>query len=756
MELSKLLNEEQFAAVSHGTGPLLVIAGAGSGKTRVLTYRFLHLARDCGVDARSILAVTFTNKAAREMSQRIHDNVGVSRGPLSIGTFHSFGARFLRLEGKAIGLGQNFVIYDEDDQKKLVEEVIRELAIPPEAWTASSLRSAISREKNGSAARDGAPESDFRWQYVRRAHARYDERLRANGACDFDDLLLLPVHILRADAAIREKWRERYEHVLIDEYQDTNGAQHELVKLLVAPPWNVFAVGDEDQSIYRWRGARIGNILGFEEAFPGTRLLRLQRNYRSTGRILAVANAVVSNNRSRRPKTLWTEREAGDPVVVAFAPTEADEGRLIAREIAEIMRRGRRPGDVAVLYRTNAQSRALEEGLRLAGIPYIIVGGIRFYERREVKDLLAYLRVLLNPRDEIALRRAIAFPSRTVGEKSLEKLARIAADRGQLLSETLTAAGEIPGMRRDGARALVELGNLFARLRVRLSVETASSVARALIEETGFLEALAAEGGIESQSRVENAQELVSGMEEFAARTGDPSLGAYLAEVSLLSDLDSFEERDARVSLMTLHNSKGLEFPVVFIAGLEKDLFPHPLSSEDDDGLEEERRLFYVGITRAKDRIFLTGASSRLRYGERNAAAPSPFLKEVPAEHREDRSVPLLDDEWGASRGWGGRPRRWGAGPGAPSPVRRGGGAAERDAWRDAEWSAGAESEPVVDESGREAPLRIGERIRHPLFGEGRILESSGKGTSQKIVVQFGHAGTRKLVVANASLVRIG
>jgi DNA helicase-2/ATP-dependent DNA helicase PcrA len=770
MQLASHLNEAQLAAVTHGDGPLLVIAGAGSGKTRVLTYRFVHLVQGRGVDPRAILAVTFTNKAAREMADRIYGMLDGIRGPLSIGTFHSFGARFLRIEGKIVGLDSNYVIYDEDDQKRLLEEVARELSIPSDVWPVPALRAAISREKNGVAGAD-APDGGFRWQMVRAAHARYDERLRANGACDFDDLLVLPVHILREEERLREKWRARYDHVLIDEYQDTNGAQHELVKLLVRPPHNVFAVGDEDQSIYRWRGARIGNILDFENAFAGTRLQRLERNYRSTGRILAAANAVVSNNRSRRPKTLWTEREAGEKVVVAFAPTEADEGRLIAREIQLLLRRGRQPGDVAVLYRTNAQSRALEEGMRRAGIPYIIVGGIRFYERREVKDLLAYLRVILNPRDEISLLRAVAYPPRGVGEKSLEKLSALAAERSLRLTDTLVFAGDIPGIRRDAARALADLGALLARLSSRLAVESAASVARALIEETGFLDALAREGGIEAQSRIENAQELVSGMEEFAARTGDPSLGAFLAEVSLLTDIDSYEEREARVSLMTLHNSKGLEFPVVFIAGLEKDLFPNRMSSEDEEGMEEERRLFYVGITRAMDRVFVTGAASRMRYGERLASAPSPFVSELPAEHVDERGVPLLEDDWRGQRPWGMRPRRgssfarqqrerdmeWNRGTPAPEPARRVPvSSAEAGDWGETDWASEDRAEPVFDDSGSEAPLKVGDWIRHPLFGDGRIMESSGRGEGQKVVVQFGHAGRRKLVVANASLVRIG
>jgi DNA helicase II / ATP-dependent DNA helicase PcrA len=772
MQLASQLNEAQLAAVTHGDGPLLVIAGAGSGKTRVLTYRFVHLALERGVDPRAILAVTFTNKAAREMADRIYGMLGGIRGPLSIGTFHSFGARFLRIEGKLVGLDSNYVIYDEDDQKRLLEEVARELSIPSDVWPVPALRAAISREKNGLAA-DGAPDGGFRWQMVRAAHARYDERLRANGACDFDDLLILPVNILREDERVREKWRARYDHVLIDEYQDTNGAQHELVKLLVRPPHNVFAVGDEDQSIYRWRGARIGNILDFENAFLGTRLQRLERNYRSTGRILAAANAVVSHNRSRRPKTLWTEREAGERIVVAFAPTEADEGRLIAREIQLLMRRGRQPGDIAVLYRTNAQSRALEEGMRRAGIPYIIVGGIRFYERREVKDLLAYLRVILNPRDEISLVRAVAYPPRGVGEKSLEKLTALAVERGLRLTDALVFAGDIAGIRREAARSLADLGALLARLSARLAVESAASVARTLIEETGFLDALAREGGIEAQSRIENAQELVSGMEDFATRTGDSSLGAFLAEVSLLTDLDAYEEREARVSLMTLHNSKGLEFPVVFIAGLEKDLFPNRMSSEDEEGMEEERRLFYVGITRAMDRVFVTGAASRMRYGERLASAPSPFVSELPAEHVDERGVPLLEDDWRGQRPWGMRPRRGSQfGGGARSrdrdtewnrsgPARRvaspgptPGADADVDPW--SEWPSEERAEPVYDDSGGEAPLRPGDKIRHPLFGAGTIVESSGRGEGQKVVVQFGLAGRRKLVVANASLVRIG
>ncbi len=742
MDLAALLNEAQHRAVTHGEGPLLVVAGAGSGKTRVLTYRFAHLVRDRGVDARSILAVTFTNKAAREMGERIRGAIGGTAGTLAIGTFHGFGARFLRREAALAGLDPAFVIYDTDDQERLLRDTIKEIGIPHASWTPGALRSRISALKGQLLTADEAPAEKPQDQVIRRAYAEYERRLRERNACDFDDLLLWPVRLLRDDENVRERWCGRYAHLLIDEYQDTNGAQHELVRGLATPPWNVFAVGDEDQSIYRWRGARIGNILEFEETFPGTAIHRLEQNYRSTGRILAAANAVVQRNRSRRPKTLWTERGDGERIVLACAPTDLGEGRWIAREVQELIRGGMRPGDVALLYRTNAQSRALEEGFRRAGVPYVIVGGLRFYERREVKDLLAYLRVLVNPRDDLSLVRAIGAPPRGIGEKTLERLRGLAAERGVPVALALLLAGELAGVRAATARALVDLGDLLDRLRARLAVEPAAAIARQIIEETGFVEALRAEGGPEAASRIENVQELVSGMQEFAERTNDASLTEYLTEVSLLSDVDAWDDGIGRVSLMTLHNAKGLEFPVCFITGVEEGLLPHPMSMEGDGDLEEERRLFYVGLTRAKDRVFLTRAATRLRFGGRIDTLPSRFLREIPAELIDDAGRSATSSvEW-FPRGPAG------AGGGGPRDEERAGAPARADA----AW----ESEPILDANGREAELRIGERVRHPVFGDGLVLGTSGHGETLKVTVEFGWAGVRKLFAAFASLQRIG
>jgi DNA helicase-2/ATP-dependent DNA helicase PcrA len=728
MDLRPLLNDAQYRAVTHGEGPLLVIAGAGSGKTRVLTYRFAHLVEERGVDPRSILAVTFTNKAAREMSERIRGAIVHAPGRLAIGTFHAFGARFLRSEAGGAGLDPSFVIYDVEDQERIVREVMSELSLGNGPWTPGTLRGRISELKGRLLLPDESPGGSPADDAVRRAYARYEERLRTLNACDFDDLLLIPVRLLREDGAARARWSGRFRHLLIDEYQDTNGAQHELVRLLAEEPWNICAVGDEDQSIYRWRGARIGNILEFEETFPGTTLYRLEQNYRSTGRILAVANAVVERNQNRRPKTLWTEREEGEKVSVAFAPTETDEGRWIAREVQDLVRAGRKPGDIALLYRTNAQSRALEDGLRRAGVPYVIVGGIRFYERREVKDVLAYLRVLANPKDEISLLRALGMPPRGIGEKSIERLRAFAAERGVPPALALASAGEMPGVRPAAARGFAALGELLDRLRARIAREPAAALVRQILAETHLVEALRAEGGPEALSRVENVEELVSGMEEYAERTEDASLEAYLTEVSLLTDIDAWEERAARVSLMTLHNAKGLEFPVVFITGLEEGLFPHPMSMDDKEEMEEERRLFYVGITRAKDRVLLTGAATRLRFGIREETIRSRFLREVPAEHTAERWLP--DRRRGAAR-----------------PLRT-----AEEIERDIEW----ESEPRYDERGREEALRVGERVRHPMFGVGWVVALSGKGESLKVTVDFNGAGVRKLMAAYAALERVG
>jgi DNA helicase-2/ATP-dependent DNA helicase PcrA len=709
------LNPAQREAVALTEGPLLVLAGAGSGKTRVIAHRIAYLIAR-GVDPRRILAVTFTNKAAEEMAHRVESLLagwGV-RAPL-VATFHSACVRILRSEIQHLGYSKSFLIYDEDDRLSLVRELCREAGLDDRVWPPQAVVSRISRAKNQLEGPDDmkAAARSARDHELARLFARYETRLRAVGAVDFDDLLGLTVRLWTDHPEVRDYYRSRWQYVLVDEYQDTNAAQYRWLRLLTEGHGNICVVGDPDQSIYRFRGADLRNILDFERDFPGARVVRLEQNYRSTGQILEIAGAVIANNQARKEKSLWTENERGEPARCFRAWDEVEEAGWVARTVVGARTEGFGLAEIGIFYRTNAQSRVLEDAFRTAGVPYHIVGSVRFYERKEVKDALAYLRLALNPADDLAFTRAIATPPRGIGKATLTRLAEIAEQDGVslLVASTLPAAAALAG---KAPRALRE----FATVRERVAGLLAEprplgERVSAAIDAAGLREALRREQTAEAVSRLENLDELCVAAAQFEAREGQGELAAFLDSVALIADVDELSEPRAAVTLMTLHSAKGLEFPVVFLTGLEEGVFPHGRALEDEDGIEEERRLAYVGLTRAKRRLFLSYAAQR-RFGAfAGMREPSRFLLEMPPD-----SLVVVA---------GGR--RWGvSGVREPSPR--------------------IDDEPLDDD----APLRVGARVRHGRWGEGRVVGVQKDGEEWFATVNFAAVGRKRLALQYAQL----
>jgi DNA helicase-2/ATP-dependent DNA helicase PcrA len=655
------LNDPQRRAVVHRGGPLLVVAGAGSGKTRVLTHRVAHLIASGDATPWQILAITFTNKAADEMCQRLVGLIGPVAERMWVSTFHAACVRMLRANADRLGYSRSFSIYDDTDSRRLVEHIMRDLNIDAKKLPARSVQASISSAKadlaDASAYAEGA-----RSVFDRRiadVYREYEQRLRAASAMDFDDLLLLVVRLLREAPDVLASYRDRFRHVLVDEFQDTNRAQDEIVRLLAAEHRNVCVVGDSDQSIFGWRGADIRNIIEFEAAFPDATVIPLEQNYRSTKVILDAANAVIANNVTRRPKELWTEGQGGEQIVRYRAEDEYDEAAWVTTEIGRLHEfDGVDVGDIAVFYRTNAQSRALEEELVRAGIAYKVVGGTRFYDRREVKDVLAYLRLLVNPADEVSARRVVNVPRRGVGDASVDKLARWARAEGRPFTDALEHAAEA-GLTAKAARGAAELAGLLAELRHMIDAGASpGTLVDTVTDRTGYRAALEAEDTLDAHSRLENIAELAG------AAAGYEALEEFLESVALVADTDELDAADRRVSLMTLHTAKGLEFPAVFLVGLEDGVFPHLRALEDPHQLEEERRLCYVGITRARRRLYVTHAWSRTLWGATSHAIPSRFLSELPADLVRDvgsswnaRPDPLRGDTGGSHRPWARRRR---------------------------------------------------------------------------------------------------
>jgi len=740
------LNAEQQQAVTAGAGPLLVLAGAGSGKTRVLTTRIAHLIQEHRVPPYRILAFTFTNKAAREMRERVERLLGSQALDCWLGTFHATGVRILRREAQRLGWERNFAIYDTGDSEAVLKEVLGARALPRHVSPAE-VRQCISRWKNeGLGPREAAEAAgDAVERVMAAAYAEYDRALRRCNAFDFDDLIVRPVQLFEAEPDVLEHWAGRFLYVLVDEFQDTNGIQLRFIELLAGKHGNLFVVGDDDQSIYGWRGARIDNILDFDRRFPRTQVIRLEQNYRSTASILGAANGLITHNRGRRGKTLWTARQGGELLRLWPCADEEEEGTRVVELVQRLSGDGRPRGDVAVLYRTNAQSRALEDALRRSNVPYQIVGGTRFYERREVRDVVAYLKAIDNPADAVALQRILNVPRRGIGDTSVEKLQALALSREIGLGPALAHAAEA-GLAATAAKRVGDFARLLSELRALAERETCVAVVNAVLEATNYLAYLRQSDPATYEARRENVEELVSAAQTFKDESDDPSLRAFLEEISLLTDIDALQSSGDQVILMTLHSAKGLEFPVVCITGLEERLLPHASNLEELASLEEERRLFYVGMTRARDALHLFHAHHRRRFGNYEPMMPSRFLGEIPAA-----SVEVME---------------------APAPARRPRWAPEQPSWRsyaegnpDSFWQEQRLApelerapEPVGFEdefSQEEVHLVPGLRVRHARFGEGVVQAVEGRGEMMKVKVLFGRNTVKKFVARYAHLVPV-
>ena len=636
------LNPQQRKAAETLEGPVLILAGAGSGKTRALTYRVANLI-DSGVSPHSILAITFTNKAAKEMRARISALVGEQGEGVWVSTFHAFCAKVLRRDIDKLGYTRSFTIYDDDDQGSVIKELLKQSNVDEKAVTVREVKGKISDAKNRLLSPDdwfASSAKDFHCQQIHDLFCEYEKRLRAANALDFDDLLMRTLELFADHPPVLESYRARFQYVHVDEYQDTNLAQYQLVKLLTAKSRNLCVVGDDDQSIYGWRGADIRNILDFEKDFPDATVIKLEQNYRSTANILDAANQVIAHNEGRKEKALWTEAPEGDPIKLFCAGDEREESAWICDRMQQLVLSGVSYGDMAVLYRTNAQSRVLEEMLMRAGIPYRIYGGLRFYDRKEIKDVVAYLRCIVNPSDDVSLRRIINQPKRSIGESTIQELVRYAQEHDMPLYSALVDVPETLSARpRKCVREFGELMNELVLSREDMSV---ADFVKHLIQKTGLLSQYEKEDNDESRARVENIQEFLGAVSEYEAGAESPSLDDYLENVALISDLDQAAEDARYVTLMTVHSAKGLEFPTVFLAGLEEGIFPSGRSLQDDKRLEEERRLCYVAITRAMRRLYISYAAQRMLYNQLNYNAPSRFLGEIPKR--------LLDDEWISKR----------------------------------------------------------------------------------------------------------
>lgn len=722
------LNPPQREAVLHTEGPLLILAGAGSGKTRVITHRIAYLIGECSVHPWNVLAVTFTNKAADEMRERVATLLGAEGLNVWVGTFHATCVKILRKNAQHLGLRSSFVIYDEGDQLALLRECIKALDLTERVIHPGVVRARISRAKNDllTPAEFAAQAADYLEERVARVYYRYQAALQRSSALDFDDLLMETVRLFVDRPLIRGAYQERWRYIMVDEYQDTNHAQYQLIRLLAERHQNLAVVGDDDQSIYRWRGADLGNILDFERDYSAAKVIRLEQNYRSTQRILDAASSVIVRNRGRKVKRLWTENAVGEPVGFYHARDETDEAAFIVEAIKHlVVEEGYGLDDCAVFYRVNAQSRVLEDALRRVVIPYTIVGGLRFYERKEIRDLLAYLRVIANPADSVSFLRAVNVPARGIGRTTLDRLSEFAGGRGLSLWEACQAVEKEGFLSARQVKALQEFQALIQRCMARLPVLTVPDLVSTLLDETGYVAQLEREGTPESLARIENLQELISAAQDFVQRSEDVSLPAFLDMVALLTDVDEgMKDARGKVTLMTLHMAKGLEFPVVLIAGMEEGVFPHARAYTDPEELEEERRLCYVGMTRAKRRLFLTAAVQRRLYGGESFNLPSRFLDEIAPELLQRMNLPTRS---------------------YASPTMTSHESAD---------AAGLRYEMEVDGSSFVDFYQPGIRVRHPEWGVGRIRERIGNGDDMKVVVSFPGIGTKKLKVKHAHLTR--
>lgn len=750
MDLSTL-NEEQRQAVLAVDGPLLILAGAGSGKTRVLTHRIAYLIEERQVFPSNILAFTFTNKASKEMIERVERLIGSISGAMWMGTFHSIAVKMLRRDADKIGYGKDFIIYDTDDQMTVIRGCIKKHDIDDKRIPPKFIQSKISEAKNdmitpevftANAGRDNVMGA------VAKVYEDYTKILKRNNAMDFDDLLTSVIELLETSQEVRENYQEKFKYIHVDEYQDTNKAQYKLIRILGKKHHNVCVVGDIDQSIYGWRGADIRNIRDFEKDFPNARLIKLEQNYRSTKMILDAANSVIENNTNRKDKTLWTLKSGGEPIRYYRAASEWDEARFVAREIEDMVERERRNySDFAILYRTNAQSRAIEEGIIGKGIAYTVVGGYKFYERLEIRNIMAYLKLVQNPWDEVSFARMINVPKRGIGAKSIEQIIDVGRNRNISCLEAAMTAVEEKLVTAKAAEGIRQFVSKLSRFILEKDELTVSEIIEGVSEGMGYLDELRAENTIEAQTRVENIKELLTVSKQFEERTMNGRLEDFLAEVCLMSDVDGMKDQLDAVTLMTLHSAKGLEYPVVFVVGMEETIFPTQRAINAEGDLEEERRLAYVGITRAEEKLYLTNAFTRTLYGKQTSNSPSRFIAEIPDDYLEKMNEGKADGYSVYNRQY----NRFatdvyeGANPNYSKPFPGRGSIPGMAA------KAVVESEKTF-KSVSEASVGIGTRVKHNTFGEGTVITVKAEGGSSIATIAFKNKGIKKLDINIAPL----
>lgn len=767
MSLLDALNEPQRQAVMATDGPLLILAGAGSGKTRVLTHRTAYLIEECGVNPYNIMAITFTNKAAGEMRERIDQMVGYGSESIWVCTFHSTCVRILRRYIDRLGFGTNFTIYDSDDQKTLMKDICKRLEIDTKMYKEKMFLSAISSAKD-----ELIDPIEFETRaagdYVKRkqtqVYREYQQALKQNNALDFDDLIMKTVELFKLDKEVLASYQDRFRYIMVDEYQDTNTAQFELIRLLALKYQNLCVVGDDDQSIYKFRGANIYNILNFEHHFPDATVIKLEQNYRSTQNILDAANAVIANNQGRKEKRLWTDNGAGDKITFEQLDTAAEEADFVARDIARRVRKGEyQYKDCAILYRTNAQSRLFEERFITANIPYKIFGGVNFYARKEVKDLLAYLKTIDNGQDDLAVRRIINIPKRGIGAASINKVALYAQEQEISFYDALCVAEQVPGLGKAAAK--IRPFVLFIQsMKAKAKLLSVADLLQEVIETTGYVRELEAEGTDEAEARIENIDELISKAVDYAEGEEAPTLNGFLENVALVADIDSFDENSDYVVLMTLHSAKGLEFPNVYLAGLEDGLFPSYMSITSDNSqaeIEEERRLAYVGITRAKKNLTITSARVRMVRGQTQYGKVSRFVREIPTEllsgkiyEPKTKEEPIEQSTFQKARkAFRTVPSYGGSGYG--KEVGEGYGSTFRSSKATKPVYTKVENQRDFGSAGGTLSYQVGDRVRHIKFGDGEVMAIVSGGRDYEVTVDFDKAGTKKMFASFAKLKKV-
>lgn len=724
------LNEKQQEAVLYTEGQLLILAGAGSGKTTVLVNRLAYILESKNVRPGNILAITFTNKAAREMRERVIAKIGSIGESMWIATFHSACVRMLRNCIERLGYNPNFVIYDEADTKTVLKDCMKELNLDERVFPLRMLRNAISNAKDNlmdAQTYEAVYSTDYRKRTIAEVYDLYQKKLKQNNALDFDDIVFNMVRIFAENPDILEDYRNRFHYIMVDEYQDTSNAQYMLISLLAGDDGNICVVGDDDQSIYRFRGANIQNILNFESQWTDAKVIKLEQNYRSTPNILNAANAVIEHNRGRKGKNLWTAKQGGDKLLCYTGYNEQEEARFIASQITERVQKGAKFSDFAILYRTNAQSRVIEEMLLRMAVPYRILAGLRFYDRKEIKDIVAYLRVILNPEDGISLKRIINEPKRGIGTASMEKAENIANDMGVSLFEVIRCANEHPDLSRAAAK-MVAFADLITTLQKAQGGTKLTDFVTRVMNESGYVAALELENTVESRTRIENLNEFLSAVADFEKDSDQPTLSEFSEGISLVSDLDAYDEDQDACVLMTVHSSKGLEFPVVFLTGMEEGLFPSARSMNDIEDIEEERRLCYVAITRAKQLLYITQVRSRTMFGKTSPAMSSRFFKEIPEELIKEvgamSKMPYLPTE-------------------------------ERKIYKRAMAQGEVYQKPVAKSTVTGISFTTGNRVKHPKFGEGVIMSVTPFEKDALLEINFEKVGSKRLMAAYAKLEKL-